>query len=392
MLNIKKISFIYLSLLVFPAFFWIKQDAHAITSFVNESKWNQAKNLFALTKRNFRTKRNIRTKRNLRTRRNYSQTEVIKQWDFEEDLFADFTDDSRRGTDCFPSGSTKHYPKDFYGKSNGQRVLWNYRKGSGGDSWITQQGYRSNNALAISHQNNKSSCHLNQKMEYHLTNVLNKFPPNPQGSGIFSFGLVRYTGFALKLGETLNPQDSTYFESPQVNSYVIAAQWRQDSSATESSPILSATIVPVKGKKDEVALALVSRRGKSTSLSSSIGTSPFYVKLKKAQWYNIVVATRFNAPSTGQMGFVEFYVNGKPIKVSPGQDDTDPSTLYRWEQNIGYSDLRNSNNDNSSFLIDIYRPNQPTRQTIFFDKIRISTSANNEASDNARLLADPSKW
>jgi hypothetical protein len=373
----KKISFLYLSLLIFPAFFWIKQDAHAVTSFVNESRWNQTKNLFALTKRNFRVKRNFRTKRN------FSKAEVIKQWDFEENLIPDSTLKRIGQPGCTPDFPKEYIPKDFM-RTDGTNRMYNFRKGYGGDAWIaTKQGYRSQNSLAIAYQKTDSSCNNTQKMEYPVVG-LGSF----NGLGIFDFGLVRYTGFALKLGETLNPNDSTYFESPN-QKWLIVAQWRQDSSANPMSPILAATIEPVKGNLNVVDLILVSQRGTTIS---SVSSKPFKVRIKKAQWYSIVVATHFNAPSTGQMGFVELYVNGQKIKVRQGQNDNDPSTLYKWEQNIGYSDLRQSNNSNSIFALDIYRPTQLTRQTVFFDKIRITTGANNQESDEARMLAEPSKW
>lgn len=128
-------------------------------------------------------------------------------------------------------------------------LAWEVWKGTNGRTWIenkTINVYRGLNSLGL-HLGNKrgknSGCNNTQKIEVMTVNASSKDRSN---KFIFNFGQVRYVGFAVKLGESTDPNRVNYFESPDIDkSFNILAQIRQDSAKNfPGPPLVSMQVKP----------------------------------------------------------------------------------------------------------------------------------------------------
>ncbi|MGF1602521.1 MAG: heparin lyase I family protein [Thermosynechococcaceae cyanobacterium] len=322
---------------------------------------------------------------------------VSRQWDFEE-RFRIKAGSSQPGKNerCVnvPGNKYTGIIRDFYilNKDNQpiRRWLWNYRKGIGGNSWISySDAYKSKQSLALRYPADASSyCNNTQKMEYHLTNVNSTIPCRRcKPKGLFEFNRIAYTGFAFKLGTTNQEGTRNSFDDPK--GWILIAQWRQD-SAPGGSPIVSLQAYPVPNKSNKIEMRVSANSGQ-TPKGKHKEFVPFRFFVDKNKWNRFVLESSFD-PQVNGNAYLRVQHNGQYLSVGTGQGDRDPGTATKWEHAIGYTNLVDPKNSNTAFAIDIYRLRQAVNHVVLFDKIRIVNPAKNIANSSAAAMADPDNW
>ncbi len=273
---------------------------------------------------------------------------------------------------------------------------WEVWKGLAGRSWIESRPvnvFKGRGSLALSLSDlsgTNLSCNNTQKIEVMTLNAGSK---DKRGKYVFNFGQIRYVGFALKLGKSLDPKDPEYFESPVgSNSFCVLAQLRQDSASPRSgSPVVSMYITPHSDINKVNATFWVRWGPASDPVSALSERQPFSTVLNKAEFYRIVWGIKTNgySRSVSSKGFLQVWVNGKSLPVQPNQGDSEPASSYKWDGWIGYGALKDPTNSSSSLDFDIYRRTQRKKMTVYFDEIRVIRSTVNRESINAMRIADP---
>jgi hypothetical protein len=286
------------------------------------------------------------------------------------------------------------------------QTMVNDLKGQENTAWISptqRYGQFSNESLATRLPATASDCGGSQKMAYFYNNVGHRVP-GTSDIYFYHFGHVRYTSFAIKLGDGA-PGTWGYFESPlhsaQHNTkYVVGqpwclvAQWRQDSTPNPAPPILALMLVK---NTDPNKVTYQVRTYWGTTNNPTVNENaryPFRGTLTKGQWHTFIFETRFGATGTvggvpSRRGYVRVWVNGVRLSVLSDSGDADPSTTNAWDGYMGFAD---GITPSAAFLLGPYRNTSQLNQTVFFDKVSILRATDNLTSSTALTAADPANW
>lgn len=268
-------------------------------------------------------------------------------------------------------------------------VGWEYKKTLDGYiEFPTDVKYRGNNALQMTYPaiaGPDCDPSNSNKEELATLNVLSQH----DGKLVYNFGYTRYTGFAVRFGDSLNPASPRFFGNSLSQYGTLFAQIRQDSSNLTTGPILSLAVNNPKSTANAVLVEVTARSDRSVDDLHRSTIFSFWAK--KAQWYSVVLETTFNSRGTGKFGAVRLWLDGQQIEVAPDSLDERPLTRFRWDGYIGFDDLADPANSSSGLFFDIYRARQAVAQTVFFDNVRVTAASNDRPSFEARMLADPRK-
>lgn len=263
-------------------------------------------------------------------------------------------------------------------------IGWEYKKTLDGFlEFPTDIKFRGNNALQMTYPAIAGPpCDGSNKEELATLNVLSQF----EGKYVYGYGYTRYTGFAFRFGDSLNPASPRYFGN--TSSYSIFAQIRQDSSPG-NAPIVDFHAWGPEGTVDTVFVKVMGRSG--AEYPNQTTSNMFTFRVKKAEWHSVVLETTLSSPVTGKRGEARLWLDGQAVLVEPGSGDLDPATKYQWDGFLGQNKLADATNNNSGLFFDIYRPREAVAQTVFYDNVRVTTASNARPSFAARMLADPRK-
>lgn len=262
-------------------------------------------------------------------------------------------------------------------------VGWEYKTPDGYLDFPTDLKFRGNNALQVTYPAVVSPpCDGSNKSEIATLNVLSEF----EGKYVYGYGYTRYTGFAFRFGDSLNPASQRYFGN--TSSYSIFAQIRQD-SAPGNSPIIDFDAWGPLGTSDTVFVRVRSRSGAEYPYQTV--NDMFSFRVSKAEWHSVVLESTISSPVTGKVGEARLWLDGKAVPVALGSGDVNEATRYQWDGYIGQNKLAEPTNNNSGLFFDIYRPREAVAQTVFIDNVRVTAASNDRPSFEARMLADPRK-
>jgi hypothetical protein len=260
------------------------------------------------------------------------------------------------------------------------------------------QGYPNNhNALRCSiYANGRADCMQLQKREFLLCDERARFPSSH--GLVYQDGLMRYTGFAMKLGLTNGTSDPHDFDQdPVVGSndpWAIVFQWRQD--GPPRYPTITGTI---ERYGNQLYLNVYARHGKVVSGKpiKEREAIAYQVPIKRGEWNSFVFATKFATPTWGGaptsygQGEILFWYNGTLQKASNDYDSIPDHLDTKWNGWIGWD---KNGVPSHGFSAGLYRTGSLGKNmTVFFDKIRIARNDNDKEGNAAYFAVSPhSNW
>jgi hypothetical protein len=240
-----------------------------------------------------------------------------------------------------------------------------------------------------------------QKREYLMCDERSRF--GGTGPQVYEYGQFRYTGFAMKLGNTngegvgLAGQDGA-FQMPSTDSrqQCIVFQWRQDASAGSQGPIIYGTMHNFSGS---LFLRVNTQTGTKGG-TDVVRKIAYQVPLTRNTWYRFVFATRLGSPDfwgssrpVGQRAQIYFWVNGT-LRVPNDDALTSNNSPYPvWDGDIGWN---GATGRSAGLTLGVYRDyyNQNKNMSVLYDKVRILRWSNNGIGGPPYTAADPltSSW